>query len=301
MAARHAVLSIVSAALFWAQLVCPVTAAAQETVHFDSADSDLTHGAPTRLDGYLFKPEGAGPFPAIVGLNGCGGLFNRDGQIVARETAWAALLNARGYVVLYPDSFGPRHVAGGCIGGTPVAEPSRERARDAYGALLFLQSLAMVVGDRVGVIGWSHGGGTVMFAISKAFAGRPTSLPKGDFRAAVAFYPGWCDVRYLGPDWTTAIPLLWLNGAVDDWTPARPCHDVIDRAVGRGATIDTKIYDGAYHDFDWPGQPLHTIDLLRHPPKVVHVGFDHAAHDDAVARVPAYLDSRLKPGYEDKP
>jgi dienelactone hydrolase len=295
MAVCYAILSIVSAALFVAQTLWPATAVAQEKVQFDSNDADLTHGVPTRIDGYLFKPAGAGPFPAIVGLNGCGGLFNHQGQIVARETAWAALFNARGYIVLYPDSFTPRHASAGCVGGTPAVKPWTERPRDAYGALLYLQSRPDVIADRIGLIGWSHGGATVTFTIAKASDARPKALPRGDFRAAVAFYPGWCEAKYLGFDWTTTIPLFWLNGALDDWTQARPCHEVMDRAVEHGATIEMKIYDGAYHDFDWPGQTLHTLDLDRRPAKIVHSGFDQPAHDDAVVRVPAYFDSRLKP------
>ncbi len=295
MVGRHGIRFLPFAALIAAQVAWAVPADAQDKVQFDSVDSDIAGGAPTRLDGYLFKPEGAGPFPAIVGMNGCGGLFTHDGQIVARETAWAGLFTARGYIVLFPDSFGPRHVQAGCIGGTPVAKPWKERSRDAYGALLYLQSLPTVRGDRVGLIGWSHGGATVTFTIAKDSDARPKSLPKGDFRAAVAFYPGWCEAKYLGPDWTTSIPLLWLNGAADDWTQAQPCRAVMDRAVKLGATIDMKIYEGAYHDFDWPGQALHLLDLERRPPKIVHAGFDQAAHDDAIARVPAYLDGHLKP------
>jgi poly(3-hydroxybutyrate) depolymerase len=77
---------------------------AQEIVSFDSLDKGPFSG-PTTLRGYLFKPTGPGPFPAVVGLHGCGGLLNKQGEIVSRETTWADLLTARGYVVLFPDSF----------------------------------------------------------------------------------------------------------------------------------------------------------------------------------------------------
>ena len=73
-------------------------------------DGDLTGGAPTTLQGLLFKPVGPGPFPAVVGMHGCGGLFNKQGHLVARETAWAEILTSRGYVVLFPDIFGPRNI-----------------------------------------------------------------------------------------------------------------------------------------------------------------------------------------------
>ena len=46
-----------------------------ERVQFPSNDADLTGGSPTIIDGYLFKPLGQGPFPALVALHGCSGLF----------------------------------------------------------------------------------------------------------------------------------------------------------------------------------------------------------------------------------
>jgi dienelactone hydrolase len=101
---------------------CP--ALAGDSVSFPSLDGSLTGGKPTLLRGLLMKPEGIGPFPAIVALHGCNGLFNKEGGLVAREAAWAQLLTSRGYVVLFPDSFGPRDVATDCEG-------SRRHARDS--------------------------------------------------------------------------------------------------------------------------------------------------------------------------
>src|SRR5580704_1926255 len=81
---------------------CP--ALAGDSVSFPSLDGALTGGKATVLRGLLMKPEGIGPFPAIVALHGCNGLF-KEGALVAREAAWAQLLTAHGYVVLFPDSF----------------------------------------------------------------------------------------------------------------------------------------------------------------------------------------------------
>jgi dienelactone hydrolase len=43
-----------------------------ERVELESASQPLIPG--DRIQGHLAKPEGAGPFPAIVGLHGCGGM-----------------------------------------------------------------------------------------------------------------------------------------------------------------------------------------------------------------------------------
>jgi len=266
-------------------------AQAQGIVSFESTDSGLFNG-PTTLRGFLFKPDGPGPFPAVVGLHGCSGLYNKQGKLFARETAWAKILTAQGYVVLFPDSFSPRNVTTACADGGPAATPWNERSEDAYGALLYLQSLPFVIGERIGLMGWSHGGGSVAFAISSTSDARPSILPKGDFRAAVAFYPGWCSAKFLGSRWTTTIPFLLEMGGSDDWTVAAPCVDVVQSAFERGAPTRMKIYDGAYHDFDWPGMAVRSIS--PRPDKTVHVGTNPDARADALARVPAFLDEFLK-------
>jgi dienelactone hydrolase len=81
---------------------------------------------------------------------------------------------------------------------------------DAYGALAYLQAQDFVRGDRIGVVGWSQGGGVILFSIGVPSLGRPAGLaPASDFKAAVAFYPGSCNDQRLPGAWTTAIPLCW--------------------------------------------------------------------------------------------
>ena len=125
-------------------------ALADDSVSFPSLDGPLTGGKPTLLRGLLMKPEGIGPFPAIVALHGCNGPFNKEGALVAREAAWAQLLTSHGYVVLFPDSFGPRDVATDCEGRVRAWA---ERSYDAYGALRYLQTQSFVIGERIGVMG----------------------------------------------------------------------------------------------------------------------------------------------------
>ena len=44
-------------------------AQAQEKVAFPSTDADLKGGTATSITAYLYKPEGAGPFPALLDRN----------------------------------------------------------------------------------------------------------------------------------------------------------------------------------------------------------------------------------------
>jgi len=53
-------------ALGLALVAATSTAGAQERVTFPSLDADLTGGKPTTVSGFLYRPEGPGPFPAVV-------------------------------------------------------------------------------------------------------------------------------------------------------------------------------------------------------------------------------------------
>ena len=270
-------------------LLWSVGAHAQETVHFPSLDGS------TQLDGYLYRAAGQGRRPAVVGLHGCSGMFSRaTGAISPIYREWAAELNRHGYVFLLVDSFRPRNQGEMCSTLGFELEVYRARPKDAYGALWYLQSQPFVRGDRIALAGWSQGGGATLFSIGNRSLGRPATLPQGDFRAAVAFYPGSCNIERQPSDWTSQIPLLVLMGAEDVWTPLAPCKTFLDGAIGRGASIETQIYPGAYHAFDAPNLNRLELPAYRTRAGVVPiVGTDPAARQDALARVPAFLARHL--------
>src|ERR1700709_1705951 len=60
------------------------------------------------LHAQLFKPDGAGPFPTVIALHGCGGLNGQSDQIEPRYRDWAEPLLKEGNAVLLPDSYGWR-------------------------------------------------------------------------------------------------------------------------------------------------------------------------------------------------
>jgi len=268
---------------------------APDRVQFASNDADLTGGSPTIIDGYLFKPMGQGPFPALVALHGCSGLFTKSGRFQKRDWDWARRLQSFGYVVLFPDSLTPRGKEQICtrkdIGGTM---PFRERPRDAYGALRWLQSQPFVRKDRVGLLGWSNGGTTVLSAIDARSRARPVGIAD-DFRVAVAFYPG-CRSTEKKINWTTHIPLTILIGEADDWTPASPCASLANRACREGAPVEIVIYPEAHHGFDAPDQPLRVRSGLAHTSRrdgQATIGTNAPARADAIDRVRGLLSSHL--------
>jgi dienelactone hydrolase len=277
-------------------LIClTAPAAAQEAVHFPSLDGKDS-APPTRLDGYLFRPTKAqsGPAPAVVFLHGCGGLISGlSHQIMSREVDWAKHLNTQGFVVLMVDSFTPRGSGEMCSQSGFKLWLYRKRPADAYGALAFLQIQPYVAKDKIGVIGWSNGGGAVLFALARR-AGKPAGFTGSDFRAAVAFYPGSCDPQRVGADWTVSVPLLILQGEEDVWTPAGPCKALADQAVALGGPVEFHAYPGAYHDFDWPHLKRRELTAYTTSKGVVPItGEDAAAHADAIKRVQAFLASHL--------
>src|SRR5262249_28729105 len=80
-------------------LVLPVEAMA-ESVRFPSVAAGNSAAGP-ELKGWLYRPSGPGPFPAIVLAHPCSGVGDNT-------DAWGKRLASWGYVVLAPDSFGPR-------------------------------------------------------------------------------------------------------------------------------------------------------------------------------------------------
>src|SRR5882724_9681044 len=124
-----------------------------ERVEFEGASQRLISGGlirGDRIQGDLAKPDGAGPFPAVVGLHGCAGMHDTTKQKLADElVAW-------GYVVLLVDSYATRGIDHACTSDAFVT--FLKRRPDAYGALVFLAGQTFVDPHRVAVVGFSAGG-----------------------------------------------------------------------------------------------------------------------------------------------
>jgi dienelactone hydrolase len=247
------------------------------------------------LDGYLYRPEGGGAHPALVLLHGCGGLTSANGKIHSREVDWAARFVDLGYVVLLVDSFAPRAHGEMCSQRGFDRVLYRERPKDAYAALQYLQTQPFVRPDRVGLVGWSQGGGVVLFSIRSESLGRPIEMTGPDFMAAVAFYPASCRDQAHRIPWTSAIPLLVLLGDHDNWTLAGPCQTLVKGAIERGSKVEMRVYPGANHDFDWPDLSERELKAYRTSAGVVPiVGTDADARADALQRVPQFLNEYLQ-------
>lgn len=267
-------------------------------VRFNSLDGK------TRLRALFRKPAGAGPFPAIVLLHGCGGL-GRRGKLSSRHQAWMTHLVNAGYATLMIDSATPRGVSGTCSGGPNRKVMYRDRPKDAYAGLQFLQGRSDIHPDKIGLMGWSQGGGVTLLTIERTSAGRPVPPPVHDFKAAVSFYPGMCSARRQSipftnvpaGKWSTKIPLIVLHGSADNWTLPIPCQRFIQSASQRSEPVRFRLYPGARHSFDSPNTPNRTITriTLKNGSNPT-VGTHPQARRDVLKRVPAFFDRHLKRG-----
>jgi dienelactone hydrolase len=124
-------------------VLCATAFAASERVDVP-ADSLTLHGI-------LYRPAGDGPFPAVVALHDCGGLTRRPATQSQLYNQWADLLVARGFVVLFPDSYGSRGLASQCRERTRKVHARRERVADANahdGGADFRSAVALYPGCR---------------------------------------------------------------------------------------------------------------------------------------------------------
>ena len=226
------------------------------------------NGIVVQIPATMLKPDGPGPFPAVVIMHDCSGLGPRSSGAPMR---WARELVENGYVIVMPDSFTARGHAGGvCTDPSPSRNdvaPFSPRT-DAYAALAYLRTLPYVDGSRIGLMGGSHGGSTTLASIvAPEREKEPLAHEKRTgFSAAVALYPGcaarlggWRAVRQTGESgpvtsyvgvYKPVAPLLILIGENDDWTPAEPCRKLTEIARQAGYPVSIKVYPGAHHSFD---------------------------------------------------
>lgn len=257
-------------------------ALADALVHFDSATvkpspfrerkakeqgEALPLPQATPLLGYLTRPQGDGPFPAVVLMHGCGGLHAHVRDV------WPERLASWGYAVLVVDSFTTRNIENSCKTYLP------ERVFDAYGALDFLSKQGFVDPSRVALMGFSAGGISTLEA-TKVEGNE--QLMDEKFKAAVAYYPV-CAVH----ESDATVPTLILVGALDDWSPAERCRKRIANLSGKGPPVELNVYPGARHDFD---------DEAMTRPKTVfgHVEeYNAAAAEQSIASIKDFLQAHL--------
>ena len=116
---------------------------------------------------------------------------------------------------------------------------------DAYRALEKLAKHPKINKDKVALTGWSLGGGVSLFAgwmpLKKAITDQVS------FAAHLAFYPP-CFINPENLSFTKA-PIHILIGEADNWTPAKPCINLVEKLSDK-TNISITTYPDAHHGFD---------------------------------------------------
>ena len=217
-------------------------------------DVSMTNQNGLTIPGKLFKPAGNGPFPAVVMLHGCSGIYSFSDPtkgVANTFREWADRLVGQGYVALLVDSFTPRGTQNQCGNGSAGVSEVLDRPLDAYAAYSYLTGASFVNGDRIGLLGWSHGASSTLASMER------TAVPGQPFKAAVAFYPGCGLYDAFGgvsnSTWAPYAPTKILHGSDDALYQDGRCATRVSRAAAQGATVDLTVYSGAKHSFDMAG------------------------------------------------
>jgi len=203
------------------------------TVDFSVKDS-------LKLSAKLYKPEGVGPFPAVILLHDCDGPSGN-----APIDKVAILLRASGYIGIAVDSFGGRGVSGSaCEGGNLKAPTSTDLVEDAFAANRYLASLAFVDKTRIGLLGWGDGGRAALLTLKRN--ANETNPPP--FSAFAAYYP---DCRVFGETRTANASVLILTGDRNEFSIPFDCQEFRKHHSALGFDVSVVVYPGATYGFDF--------------------------------------------------
>lgn len=157
-----------------AALFCISAAAADAQSDGESEYSEVFYASGNlRIQAYLYKPEGDGPFPVVIYNHGS--RAGRERSSVPFEYVGRMLTRA-GYVVLVPERRGYGKsdglAWGEAVGNDQSKWPARfqEETDDVLAAIDYLRTVRSADTSRVGVMGWSFGGIVTMLTVSRSTA-----------------------------------------------------------------------------------------------------------------------------------
>jgi carboxymethylenebutenolidase len=225
--------------------LCLIVAAGDWLAPFAEAAEvvQLKVGANAAMEATLYKPAGAGPFPAVLVLHTSSGLRPPD-------HAYARRLADEGYVCLVPDFFTPYGLSQATRQQTFTTH-AQAIYSDFAAAIDTLKKMQDVRADRIGAVGFSNGGYWALLLAAK-----------GAVQVGVSYYGA---VNGAGTDNSLTVfrnaltpnsaPVLVLHGALDDTVLPRHAEHLKSLLVEAKATHEFQMYGSAGHSYDRGKQP----------------------------------------------
>ena len=175
-------------------------------------------------------------FPLIIGVAGSLGWRKHHYEYIK-------MYQEMGFATFELNSFQSRNITSTV--GSQVEITTATMILDAYRAFEKLAKHPNIDKDRVSITGWSLGGAVTLFSAWKPVKEAITSDLK--FASHLAFYPP-C---FFDPENTefTDSPIHILIGELDNWTPADPCLNFVNK-ISNNSNVDLTIYANSHHSFD---------------------------------------------------
>ena len=220
----------------------------KEIIHFESANpfslsdiiTDLDGQEKQQVFGALTIPiDSLNPnkkYPLIIGVAGSMGWRKHHFD-------YLNMYQEQGYATFQLNSFKSRGITSTV--GSQDEVTIAAVILDAYRALEKLAKHPKIDKDKVALTGWSLGGGVTLFAGWMPL--KEAITDQVSFAAHLAFYPP-C---FINPENLsfTKVPIHILIGEADNWTPAKPCLDLVEKLSDK-TNISITSYPDAHHGFD---------------------------------------------------
>lgn len=267
-----------------------LSASAQTATRVTFTGPSGTNLASGLLSGVLYRPanySSSTNLRAVVMLHGCGGMWslgdptanNSNGtpNLQNHIEKWGWKLASEGMVALAVDSYTRRQGSAGTqawqnqcnVSGNPYAgavNPYTTRVEDARAAWAYLANDSRINDARIGLLGWSQGGQTVMVESAMTYRDSNTSRSGSDvtpFKLGVVFYPGCgSDLGFNSPAssyWRPAHDFRMNLAKLDSLyancnTRANIAISTYGATEGSGRQVLRISYEGANHGFDGDSQ-----------------------------------------------
>ena len=148
-----------------------------------------------------------------------------------------------GYATFELNSFKSRNISSTV--GSQIEVTTAAMILDAYRAFEELIKHPNIDSNRVSIIGWSLGGAVALFSGWMPIRNAITNKLK--FASHLAVYPP-C---FIDPENTnfTEKPIHILIGELDNWTPAEPCKNFVNK-ININNNVNLTIFPNSHHSFD---------------------------------------------------